>query len=248
MAQQPTPTEIWRLAPPNSLLVAGFDGRPENASMQAIANATDPDTRDLRAKQQAAMRKAVEDFATLFGISLDFSKDIQSWEDQQWAFVLLPDDKNGVQPVFMIASNDATAANAALQKILSPWQRIGELTPQPDSDYPITAFKSRDKSVQVYASASGPMMAFSTSKTGLKQALQGTGFAAGSPGDKAFKALSGSMFYVFADPALLKSFCAKAGEVPVTGFGMGVSVVDTGVKISALGFLNAQTSALLKQM
>lgn len=244
-AQQPTPTDIWRMAPPNSLLVAGFDWRSDNPSMQAIMRAQTPESQDLIAKQQCAIRKAVEDLATLFGISLDFAKDIQSWAGQQWAIVVLPDGKKDMQPVFMVASSNAAEANATLQKILAPWQRIGDVTPQPDSDYPITAFKTKDKSVEIYASASGPVVAVSPSKASLKQALQCTGFAVGSPGDKAFKALSGSIFYMYADPSLLKRMDVMGVEIPMSGLGLGVSAVDAGIKVRALGYITAQGAAFL---
>ena len=247
MAQQPAPVDIWQLAPPNSVLVAAFDTRPENSSMQALAKVEDQESRGQREKQQADLRKAVEDFATLFGISLDFAKDIQSWAGQEWAFVLVPDDKAGMQPVFLIASKDAAAANGALRKLLAPWERVGEVTPQPDSDYPITAFKTKDKGIEVYASASGPVVAFSPSKAGLKQALKGGGFPAGSPGEKTLKALSGSLFYAYMDPSLLKQFNVSTEQVPVAGFGLGVSAVETGTKIRILGFPNEQGAAMLKQ-
>lgn len=246
-AQQPTAIDIWQLAPSNSLFVAVYDARPDNASMQVLAKVEDPAALDVRNKQQVAMRKAVEDLATLFGISLDFAKDIQSWMGQQWAFVLLPGDKNDIQPVFILASNDPASATATLQKILAPWQRVGNVTPEPDSDYSITSFKTKDKGIQIYASASGPVAAFSTSKDSLKQALKGGGFTAGSPADKTFKALSGSLLYVFADPVLLKQF-NMSDSVPVTALGLGVSVVETGMKLRVLGYPDEQGVAFLKQM
>ena len=58
----------------------------------------------------------------------------------------------------------------------------------------------------------------------LKQVLRGGGFAAGSTGDKAFKALSGSVLYAYVDPVV---FNMQKGEIPVDGFGLGVSFVET---------------------
>ncbi|MCX6344368.1 MAG: DUF3352 domain-containing protein [Armatimonadetes bacterium] len=247
IAQQPTPANIWQLAPSDSVMIAGFDGREDNSSFQAILKAETPEARDLRLKQKMAMRKAVENFYTLFGISLDFAKDIDSWESQQWAFVVLPDGKD-YTPVLLMASHDAAAANAALQKMLEPWQRIGEISPQDDSDFSITAFKTSDKSVEIYASVTGSVMAFSPSKAALKQALQGGGFAADSAGDKALKALSGSMFYAYADAKLLKLMGVKESDVPVSGVGIGVSVIDTGAKLRMLGYLTDEGAAMAKQM
>jgi prepilin-type processing-associated H-X9-DG protein len=238
---------MWQLSPPNALLVAGFDGRAENPSIQAIRTTEDPETRAAREEQRAAMHRAIEAFATLFGISLDFARDIESWSGRQWAFLLLPDRKDSVQPVFMIASENAAAANAALQKFLAPWQRLGDVTPQPDSDYPITAFTTTDKRTHVYASASGPVVAFSPSKASLKQALAGGGFPVGSPADKVLTSLSGSMCYLYASPALLKLLHVGDVDIPVTGFGLGFSVVQTGVKVRALGLLTEQGTAALKQ-
>ena len=224
---QQTSTDIWRLAPSNSLVVAAFDGRADNPSVQAIANVMDPQTREQRAKQQAAMRKAVEDFATLFGISLDFAKDISSWEGQQWAFVLLPDGDSSAQPVLMISSKDAAAADKALTKMIAPWGRIGSVGSEPDAQYAIQSFKAKGNGIEVYASASGPLVALSTSKAALVQTLKGGGFAAGSAGEKVFKALSGSMFYVFADPAVIKRFKLMSDDIPfpVSGIGLGISAV-----------------------
>ncbi|MCL5104924.1 MAG: DUF3352 domain-containing protein [Armatimonadetes bacterium] len=246
IAQQQAPIDIWQLAPPNSVLVAAFDTRPENSSMQALAKVEDPESRELREKRNADLRKAVESFATLFGISLDFAKDIQSWADPQSALVIIPDEKGGMQPIFLIASKDAAAANEALVKLLAPWERVGELIPQPDADYPITAFKT--KGVEVYASACGPVVAFSPSKDGLKQALRGGGFPAGSPGDKTLRALSGSLFYAYVDPSLLKQFNIKTDQIPITGLGLGVSAIETGAKVRILGFPNEQGLAMLTQM
>lgn len=247
VAQQAT-TDIWKLVPPNSLVVAACDTRPDNASIRAIANARDPQTSEILAKQKVAIRKAIEDFATLFGVSLDFAKDIDPWRDQQWALVLLPGDKNGVQPVFLIASKDTAAANAAMQKMLEPWSGIGELTTEPDTDFPITAFRTKDKNVQVYASAFGSVVAVATSKDGLKQALKGGGFPAGSTADKAFNALSGSVFYAYADASLLKMFHMKPEAVPINGLGVGVSAIDTGMKLRVLGYPNENGLTMLKQM
>ena len=247
VAQQTT-TDIWKLVPPDSLVVAAFDSRPDNASIQAIVSSQDPQTRELLAKQNIAMRKAIEDFATLFGVSLDFAKDIDPWQDQQWAFVLLPGEKKSKQPVFLTASKDADAANAALQKMLEPWGRIGELTPEPDEDFPITAFRTKDSKIQVYASAFGPVVAVACDKNALKTALKGGGFAAGSYADKTFTALSGSMFYAYADASLLTAFDIKPGKVPVSGIGVGVSAIDTGMKLRVLGYPNEDGAQLLQQM
>lgn len=41
------------------------------------------------------MRKAIENLATLFGISLDFAKDIDSWTGEQWLFLIVGDGKKG---------------------------------------------------------------------------------------------------------------------------------------------------------
>ncbi len=235
IAQQPT-TDIWRLVPQVSLLVAAFDARPDNASIRAITATQDLQTSVILAKQKAAMRKAIEDFATLFGVSLDFARDIDPWQDEQWAFVLLPGEKKSKQPVFLIASKDAAAANAALQKMLEPWSRLGEVTPEPDQDFPITAFRTKDRNIQLYASASGPVAAIGTSKDALKTALRGGGLAAGSTAEKALTALSGSMFYAYADPALLTLIDVKPENVPVQGIAIGVSAVDTGMKLRVLGY------------
>lgn len=247
VAQQAT-TDIWKLVPPNSLVVAAFDSRPDNASIRAVTAAQDPQTRDILAKQNIAIRKAIEDFATLFGVSLDFAKDIDPWQDQQWAFVLLPGDKNALQPVFLLASKDATAASAALQKLLEPWQSVGQLTAEPDNDFPITSFKTKDKQVEVYASAFGQVVAVACSKDSLKQVLKGGGFAAGSTADKALTALSGSMFYAYADASLLKEFGVKPDVVPVSGAGFGVSAVETGMKLRVLGYPTENGLVLMKQM
>lgn len=247
VAQQPAAaTDLWRVAPANSLLITGFDGRPDSPSMKAFANAETPEAREALAKQQESLRKAMEDFALLFGISLDFAKDLESWCDQQWAFVVVPGDKIDPQPVFAMASKDAAAAGAALQKMLEPWQRLGELTQSPDSEFPITVFK-HGKAFEVYASASGPVVAVSPSATALKQVLKGGGFAAGSPGDKAFKALSGSMFYAYMDPALLQMMKLKA-DIPMAAFGLGVSAVDTGVKVRVIGLPSEPMAEMLKKM
>lgn len=247
VAQQAT-TDIWKLVPPNSLVVAAFDTRPDNASMRAIANAQDPQTAEIIAKQKAAMRKAVEDFATLFGVSLDFAKDIDPWRDQQWAFVLLPGEKNSKQPVILIASKDPAAANAALLKALEPWGRIGDITTEPDNDFPIVAFKTKDKSCEVYASAYGPVVALALSKSSLKQALKGGGFPAGSTADKAFNTLSGSVFYAYADASLLGAMDVKPDTVPIAGLAVGASAIDTGMKLRVIGYPSENGLALLKQM
>ena len=70
---QQTATDVWQLAPSNSLLVVAFDTRRDNPSMKAIEKAQDQQTRELWRSQQADLRKAVESFATLFGISLDYA-------------------------------------------------------------------------------------------------------------------------------------------------------------------------------
>ena len=241
VAQQPAPGAMWQLAPADSLLLVGFDGRPDNPSMIALAKSRDPAMQEQIACQQAAMRKAIEDFATLFGISLDFAKDMDSWTGEQWLLVVVRDGEKGEPiPVFMLASKDADAANAALLKMLAPFERIGEVTTEPG----IIAFKTSDKSVEVYASASGPVVAFSPSKTALRKALGQAGPAAESIAGKALTALSGSMFYAYADPAL---FEVKPSEVPLTGVSMGVSVTDTGVKVRARGYLTEDAKGLVKQ-
>ena len=247
VAQQAT-TDIWKLVPPDSLAVAACDTRPDNASIRAIASGRDPQSSEILAKQRAAMRRAIEDFATLFGVSLDFAKDIDPWNDQQWAFLLLPGEKNSPQPVFLIASKDATAASATMQKMLEPWGRIGELTPELDSDFPITAFKTKENRIQVYASAFGPVVAIATSKDSLKQALKGGGFAAGSTAEKAFTALSGSVFYAYADASLMNLFGIKPDTIPINGLGVGASAIDTGMKLRVLGYPNESGITLLKQM
>lgn len=247
IAQQAT-TDIWKLVPPNSLVVAAFDARPDNASIQAITASQDLQTSVVLAKQNAAMRRAIEDFATLFGVSLDFAKDIDPWQDQQWAFVLLPGEKKSPQPVFLIASKDAAAANAAMQKMLDPWARIGELTAEPDADFPITAFRTKDKNIQVYVSAYGSVVAVGCSKDSLKTALKGGGFPAGSAADKAFSALSGSMFYAYADPSLLGMFDVKPDKVPISGIGVGVSAIEAGMKLRVLGYPNETGTEMLKEM
>lgn len=50
-AQQPAPGTIWRFAPPDSLLVAGFDGRPDNPSVIALTKSEDPAMREQMAQQ-----------------------------------------------------------------------------------------------------------------------------------------------------------------------------------------------------
>jgi len=247
-AQQTPPADIWQLIPSNSLVVMAFDGRQENASIQVLVKNQDEQAKDQLDKQYVSMQKAIESFATLFGVSLDFAKDIQSWAGDQWAFVLISDGDDNAKPVFIIKSKDAGTANAALQKLLAPWQRLGELAPQPDSDYPITGFKMSNGKFEAYAAAFGSVVAVSTSKDILKQALKGGGFAAGSPGDKTFKALSGSLFLVYADPAILKMASAKFEQAPITAMGLGVSVVDTGVKMRAIGYPNEAGAAFLKQI
>jgi len=251
--------DVWTLVPSNSLLVVAFDTRRDNPSMKAIENAQDPQTRELWKSQTADLQKAVESFATLFGISLDFAKDITSWDDQQCAFALLPEDKKGVQTgVFLIASKDSIAANAALQKVIEPLKRVGEVTVQPDADYPITAFIAKNNGMKVFASASGSEVAFSPSKEALKQALKGDGFGPGSRGEKVFRALAGSLFYVYADPALMNQVQGPGGDHPAPalaaigsalggGAGIGLSVIDTGVKIRALVFPSGNGAAIIKQ-
>ena len=246
-AQEAAATDIWRLAPSNSILVAAYDGRPDNPSVKALAAAADPQTLELRAKQHADLRKAVENLATLFGVSLDFAKDIDSWADQQWALVVLPDEKAGASLVFMVASKNAASANAALQKILAPWQRVGGLASETESDCPITVFKMKNRGIEVYASGCGTLAAFSTSKASLLQVLKGGGMTSGSPGEKVLKALSGSMLYAFADPALLKMMKVRTQGIPVAGFGLGISAVETGMKIRVLGLPDEAGAAMLKQ-
>ena len=247
IAQQAT-GDIWKLVPPNSLFVAAFDGSPNNPTVQVISRTQDPATREALAKQHAALRKAVEDFATLFGVSLDFAKDIDSWVSQQWAFVLVPDEKTDVQPVFIMASKDAAAANAALAKLLEPWQRVAEIVPQPDQDFPITGISAKGAGLKVYVSAFGPVLAISPEKAALKAGLKGGGFAAGSTGDKVVTALSGSIFYAFADPALLNLVHVKPETIPLTGFGLGVSAIETGAKVRVLGFPTEQGAQMLGMM
>jgi len=247
LAQQATP-DIWQLAPPDSLLIAAFDARPSNASVQVISNARDPQVKEMVAKQQVAMRKAVENLATLFGVSLDFAKDIDSWADEQCALVVVPDGKDGVQPVIVMASKDAAAADATMQKLIAPWQRLGKLTAEDDQDYPITSFTMKDSKFTAYASAFGPVVAVSPSKAALKTALKGGGFAAGSAGDKVFKAVSGSLFYVFADPNLLKVMGTDPSVVPISSVGMGISAVPTGVKLRLIGFPNEGAAPMIKQL
>lgn len=247
IAQQAA-ADIWKLVPPNSLLVAAFDGSPSNPTVQVVNKAQDPATREAFAKQQVALRKAVEDFATLFGVSLDFAKDIESWAGEQWAFALLPDEKTGVQPVFIMASKDAAAANAAMAKLLEPWQRVAEIIPQPDQDFPITAISAKGAGLNMYVSASGPVLAISPDKTALKAGLKGGGFAPGSTGEKVVSALSGSIFYAFADPALLKLVNVEPKGVPLTGFGLGVSAIETGARVRILGFATEQGAQMLGMM
>ncbi len=248
-AQQAS-TDIWRMVPPNSLVLAAFDGRPDNPSVQVITKAQNPQARELQAKQRLAMHKAIEDFATLFGVSLDFAKDVASWEGQQWAFVLLPDGKDPAQPVFVIASKDSHAADAALRKLIAPWQRAGNPIEMMNKalPYPVTAFKVRG--ADVYASAFGPVVAFSPSMECLFQVLKGGGFAPGSAGEKVCKALSGSMFYAFVDPEAIRRFKIISEEIPfpVTGLGLGVSAVDTGTRIRLLGYPDENGAAFLKQV
>ena len=246
-AQQQASTEIWRMAPSGALVFAGFDLRPDNSSMMAITKVEDSESRNLRIKQQADLRKSVESFATLFGISLDFTKDIESWADAQSAIVILQEGENQYQAVLMIASKNAAEASAAMQKILAPWERVGELVLQTDSDYPITSFKSK-MGINVFASAYGNMMAFSPSKSSLKQALSGTGFPVGSAGDKVFNSLSGSLAYIFLDPSVLKRMHIMNFDIPVDGFGIGMSAIETGVKVNAIAYPSEQANTMLKQM
>lgn len=249
VAEQPISTDIRQLVPPDSLLVVVFDGRPDSPSMQAFTNAQTPEAHDLWMKQETAMRKAVESFATLFGISLDFAKDIESWDGQQWALVILPEGEDGnMQPVLMFASNDAAAANAALEKISAPWQRIGEVTPVTDSDYPITAFMMEDEHLEIYASAYGQVLAISPSKTCLEQALSGNGFAAGSPGEKALAEISDSMLCAYVDSSMLEYLDVGIDEIPFNSFGLGISIVEDGIKVRMLGLLHSEPAFFLKQM
>ncbi len=238
--------DIWQLAPQESVLVAGFDWRPENSSVRVLKSAQTPEAQDMLARQQVAMRKAYENLATLFGISLDFAKDIGSWAGQESAFVLVPDGKQGVQPVLMIASNDAASADLALNKILEPWQRLGDVTLVADKDFSIRSFKAADKSMEVYAAVSGSLVAVSPSKSALALSLHGTGFAEGTPGYKAFKSLEGSMFYLYADPSMAEKMGTNATNIPLTGLGVGLTVVDAGVKLKALGFVAPDQAALAK--
>jgi len=245
LAQQPGSDAIWRFAPPDSLFIAGFDGRPDNPSVIALTKSQDPAMREQIAQQQIAMRKAVEDFATLFGISLDFAKDIDTWTGEQWLFAVVNDGDKGLQaPVFILASKDAAAANAALQKILAPFQRIGEVSTEPGAEPAIISFKTSDKGVEVYASASGPVVAFAPSKAALRQVLDGGGPAAGSTAEKAFANMSDCMFYIYADRTLAKT---QFADLPVNGACLGVSVIDTGVKIRARGYLTDDAKAFVGQ-
>jgi hypothetical protein len=252
-------SEIWRLAPSNSLLVVAFDTRRDNPSMKAIEQAEDAQTREMWKSQSADFRKALESFATLFGVSFDFAQDIASWEDQQCAFALLPNGKNDADPVFILASRDSAAADAALQKLVQPLNSVGKVTRMSDTDYPITSFVAKNSGVECFASASGNVVAFSESKAALKQALKADGFAAGSRGEKVFQALSGSMFYIFADPALLKMAQGPGGRKTApalaaissalgNGAGIGLSVVETGVKMRVMGFPSESGAAFIKQM
>jgi len=245
LAQQPAPGDIWRFAPPDSLLVAGFDGRPDNPSVIALTKSEDPAMREQIDQQQIAMRKAVEDLATLFGISLDFAKDIDSWTGEQWLLAVVNDgEKGGQTPVFILASKDAAAANAALQKILAPFQRIGEVSTEPGAEPAIISFKTSDKSVEIYASASGPVVAFAPSKAALQRVLDGGGPAAGSTAEKAFADMSDCMFYIYADRALAKT---QFADLPVNGACLGVSVTDMGVRIRARGYLTDDAKAFVGQ-
>lgn len=246
-SQQAT-TDIWKLVPPDSLAVAAFDTRPENASVKAIAASQDLQTSVVLGKQREAMRRAVEDFATLFGVSLDFAKDIDPWQDDQFAFVLLPGEKMSKQPVFLLASKDAVAANAAMQKMLEPWSRLGQLTPEPDADFPITAFRMKDEKVEVYVSSHGPVVAVACNKDALKTALRGGGFASGSVADRAFAALSGSIFYGYADASLVAAFGAKPKTIPLTGTAVGASVVDTGMKLRILTYPHEDGKKMFQQV
>lgn len=242
VAQQPAPAAMWQLAPADSLLVVGFDGRPDSSSVMALTSVQDPAMRDQIAHQHAAMRKAIEDFATLFGISLDFAKDINSWTGEQWLLAMVSgDEKGGPIPVFMVASKDPAAANAALLKMLAPFERIGEVSTEPG----IIAFKTSNKSVEAYASVSGPVVAFSPSKAALQKALGQAGLAVGSIAEKSLSALSGSIFYAYANPALVG---AKPSELPLSGISMGVWVTDTGVKVRARGYLTEDAKGFVKQM
>ena len=118
LAQQPDQVDLWRLAPPDALLVAGCDGRPTNPSVQAMNKSLSPEAREAQAKQNASMRKGIEDLLTLFGISLDFAKDIDTWAGNQCAIALIPEGKANVQPVLMLSSTDEAAARAAMDKLL----------------------------------------------------------------------------------------------------------------------------------
>ena len=93
--QQAATTDLWRLAPANVLMIAGSDARPDSPSMRALDAAQSPEMRATLAKQDRAMRKALEDFALLFGTSLDFAKDIESWAQPQCAVMLLPGCRRG---------------------------------------------------------------------------------------------------------------------------------------------------------
>ena len=244
-AQQAASGDIRQLVPSNALLVAGFDWRADNASIRVINGLKSAETKDILAQQQTAMRTAVEKLATLFGISLDFVREIDSWSGQQWAIVVLPEGAKRLEPALIVASTSEDTANATLDKMFAPWQRIGEVAPQQVSGYPVTSFKSKDGKVQVYATASGNVVVVSQSLTGLAQALQGTGFPAGSAGDKAFRALSGSMFYLYADPVLVKRLDMARMDVPMSGFAVGISAVETGIKLRALGYPTEQASVFL---
>lgn len=228
--------------------MVGMDWRPTNPSVQAINCETDAKAQAMLANQQADLIKAAEDFATLFGVSLDFAKDIQSWAGQQSAFVLLSEGKAGMQPVFITTSRDSAAANAALEKLLAPWQRIGEVNAQPDQDYPIIAFKMPKEHIEVYASAFGQVVAISPSKDALKHALAGKGFEPGSPADRIIKTFSDSMLYAYADPKLAAEMDLKNVPIPVSAVGLGISAVPTGMKLQVIGLLNEQVTAMMQQM
>lgn len=244
-AQQSEPADLWRMVPPNALFVAGFDMRPSNATMQTILNVQTQETRDMLAKQQADLRKSAEDLALLFGISLDWAKDIQAWSDQQWALVLLPDGKDKMQPAMLVASKDANAARAAVGKLLEPWQRLGEVANVSSGDFSISSFKMPKEKIEVYVAASGAVVAASTSEAALLQVLKGGGFAAGSAGDKVLNAVSGSMFYAYMDRSMLNACGLKPDMIPVSGFGLGASVTDTGVRLKVLGMPTDEGAKIL---
>ena len=159
-----TSTDIWRMVPSNSIFVIAFDDRPDNPSIQAITNAMSPQAREQRAREEEAIHKAIEDFATLFGMSLDFAKDISSWAGPQKAFVVFPAEV-APEVALIIESKDADAANAALRKIIDPWGRMGRVAEEPDPKYSIVSFKSEDGSCGFYASASGSVVALASSKS-----------------------------------------------------------------------------------